>query len=107
MTYLIKPQIKCYTKNLWWNRSPRAIKNRYESLNTETLRCKRNNISNVLKDVFYYNSFLLDFQLMKVTEYLLMQQTYWSNFYLKKSKHFAVTRPKKLKTVRITSFISE
>ena len=66
MTYLIKPQIKSYTKNLWWNRFPKAIKNRYESLNTETLRCKRNNISNVLKDVFCYNSFLLNIQLMKV-----------------------------------------
>ena len=40
-----------------------------------------------------------EFQLMKVIEYLLIQQTYWSNFYLKKSKDVAVTRPKKLNIV--------
>ena len=38
--------------------------------------------------------------------YLLLQQTYWSNIYLKKSQDAAVTRPKKLKIAWIASFIS-
>ena len=41
----------------------------------EILRCKRNSISKVLKDVFCYYSFSLGFQLMKVTEYLLYDTT--------------------------------
>ena len=69
------------------------------------LRCKHNSISNFLKDVFCYNSFSLDFRLQST--YLLIQQTYWTNFYLKKSKGVAVTRPKKLKNAFIASFISE
>ena len=80
--------------NMLWNHILRAIKNRHESLNMkEILRWKRN----ILKDVFCYNSFSLDFQLMNVTEYLLIQETYWSNFHLKKSKDVAVARPNKLK----------
>ena len=83
---------------MWCNHVLRAIKNRHESLNTkEILQCKRNIISNVLKNVFCYNSFSLDFQLMKITEYLLIQKTYWLNFHLKKSKDVAVARPNKLK----------
>ena len=79
---------KIKTKNLWRNCVLKAIKNRkWIFQHTQKLRCKCNSISNVLKYLFCYNSFSLDFQLMKVTEYLysLIQQTYWSNFYLKKS----------------------
>ena len=39
------------------------------------LRCKRNSISKVLKNVFCYYSFSLGFQLMEVTEYLLIDTT--------------------------------
>ena len=64
------------TKNLWWSCVLRPVKNRYWIFeHKEILRCKRNSISNVSKDVFSYNFFSLDFQLMKVTEYLLIDRT--------------------------------
>ena len=41
----------------------------------QILRSKRNSICNILKDVFCYDSFGLDFQLMEVTEYFLIGKT--------------------------------
>ena len=62
-----------------------------------------------MKDVFCYSSFSLDLQLMKVTEYLLIDTTNKNIaqiFHLKKPKDVAVKRPKIFKKLK-TYFISE
>ena len=81
----------------------------YEQLKTDiwifwtkrSFRYKRNS----MKDVFCYNSFIWFPANESYRVLTYWYNKHWSN--LLKSKDVAVTRPKKLKNVWITSFISE